>query len=140
MAAEGIVTTDDSEFTAMVAASSPTVRALATGARALIFDVLPQTVEVVWPRPRSAGYGTGPRKMTEQFCWLAPAREHLVFGFYYGAELPDPAGLLEGTGARMRHRKVRAAEDLADPALRALVEAAVGHRVPPPAPPSTAER
>jgi hypothetical protein len=129
MAAEGIVTTDDTVFAAMIEASSPPIRALATGARALIFDVRPATVEVVWPRQRTAGYGVGPRKMTEQFCWLAPAAKHLVFGFYYGAELPDPAGLLSGTGVRMRHVKVRSAADLAGPALRALVEAAVADLV-----------
>ena len=125
MAAEGIVTTDDTTFAAMIEASPPPVRALATGARALIFDVRPGTVEVVWPRQRTAGYGVGPRKMTEQFCWLAPAAKHVVFGFYRGTDLPDPAGRLDGTGARMRHVKVRSAEDLADPALRALLEAAV---------------
>jgi hypothetical protein len=124
MASEG-------RFEEIVAGSPPEIRALATGARALIFDVLPQTVEVVWPRQGTAGYGTGPRKMTEHFCWLAPAARHVVFGFNYGAELPDPAGLLEGTGALMRHVKIRTPDDLAAPALRALVEVAVTHRVPP---------
>src|SRR5688572_27556446 len=93
------------------------VRALGWGARTLMFEVLPQTVEVVWPAQRTAGYGTGPRKMSEHFCWLAPASAHVVFGFYYGAELPDPDGLLAGTGRLMRHVKVRSAADLASPAL-----------------------
>jgi hypothetical protein len=97
----------------------------------LIFEVLPQTVEVVWPRHRTAGYGTGPKKMTEQFCWLAPYDKHVVFGFYYGTELPVPEGLLEGSGLLMRHVKIRTRADLENPALRRLVEAATTHRVPP---------
>jgi hypothetical protein len=128
----GIVTTDDTAFTDMVSAWPQPVRALAQQARALVVDVLPQTVEVVWPQQRTAGYGTGPKKMTEHFCWLAPASTHLVFGFYYGAELPDPDGLLAGTGKLMRHVRVRTAADLAAPALRGLLAHAVRHRVPPP--------
>jgi hypothetical protein len=74
--AGGIVTTDPTVFEDMVAAAPPNIAALALSARAMIFDVLPQTVEVVWPRQRTAGYGTGPKKMTEHFCWLAPHSRH----------------------------------------------------------------
>jgi hypothetical protein len=130
--AEGIVTRDDRPFADMVAGSPPEIQELAGAARRLIFDVFPQTVEVVWPRQRTAGYGTGPRKTTEHFCWLAPFSRHVVFGFYYGAELPDPRGLLEGTGRRMRHAKLSSPDQLADPDLRTLVQVASAHRVPPP--------
>jgi hypothetical protein len=130
--AEGIVTRDDSVFEDMIAGAPDNVAALSRSARALIFDVLPTTVEVVWPRQRTAGYGTGPKKMTEHFCWLAAASGHLVFGFYYGSELPDPDRMLEGTGKLMRHVKGRSADDLAAPALRTLLSHAVRHRVPPP--------
>lgn len=126
----GIVTSDVRVFDEMIAGSPESIRELARAARTLIYDVLPSTVEVVWPHQRTAGYGTGPKKMTEQFCWLAPQSKHLVFGFYYGTELPDPTGLLEGTGRLMRHVKVRTADVLADPALRALVVVATTHRVP----------
>jgi hypothetical protein len=129
--AAGIVTTDDSVFTEMVSGSPQAIGELAVSCRSLIYSVLPQTVEVVWPRQRTAGYGTGPKKMTEQFCWLAPYTKHVVFGFYYGTELPDPDGLLEGTGNPMRHVKIRTPEDLDQPALRRLVEIATAHRVPP---------
>jgi hypothetical protein len=129
---EGIVTSDDGPFQAMVAGCPDPIQDLSRRARALIFEILPQTVEVVWPHQRTAGYGTGPKKMTEHFCWLAPFSKHLVFGFYYGSELPDPTELLEGTGRLMRHVKVRSMSDLEDPALRRLVEVAVIHRVPPP--------
>ena len=78
--AEGIVTSDDGPFTDMVSGSPPEIRELALDARQLIFAVLPQTVEVVWPHQRTAGYGTGPKKMTEHFCWLAPFSRHLVLG------------------------------------------------------------
>ena len=34
-------------------------------------------------------------------------RDHVNVGFFHGAFLPDTAGLLEGTGKRMRHVKLR---------------------------------
>jgi hypothetical protein len=49
---------------------------------------------------------------------------HVNVGFFNGAGLADPAGLLEGTGKRMRHVKLRP-DRLPDPAaLGALVQAA----------------
>ena len=64
------------------------------------------------------------KKMSQHFCYLAPFKKHLNFGFMYGAHLPDPKGLLEGKGADLRHVKIRRAEDLERPALRNLVECA----------------
>lgn len=137
MAAAGIVTGDAGAFKDMAAGSPPAVRDLALAARALIFDVEPRTVEVVWSRQRTAGYGTGPKKSSEHFCWLAPYTRHLTFGFFYGSELPDPAGILEPAkhvpGARhpMRHVKITERQQLEEEALRAMVEIATTHRVPP---------
>ena len=128
---KGIVTGDDSEFDRMIGEFAPRVRELALASRALINDVMPRVVEVVWPDQKSAGYGTGPRKMSEQFCWIMPYDEHVVLGFYYGSELPDPERLLEGTGKLMRHVKIRKSEDLENPALRTLIKRATKHRVPP---------
>jgi hypothetical protein len=51
-------------------------------------------------------------------------------GFNYGSELPDPEGLLEGTGKLLRHTKITALEKLANPALRQLVVVASTHRMP----------
>jgi len=48
----------------------------------------------------------------------------VTFGFLRGTSLPDPAGLLEGTGKNLRHVKLRTAEDLQEPAVRKLIEAA----------------
>lgn len=127
MAAAGIVTTDSTDFLAMVESAQAGVRESAIAARALIRSVDPNAVEVVWPTQRSAGYGIGPKKMSEQYIWLAPQSKHLVFGFYYATELPDPADLLEGTGKLMRHVKVRSADAIKRPELRALVEASVAH-------------
>ena len=49
---------------------------------------------------------------------------HVNVGFYRGAELPDPAGLLQGGGKRMRHVKLAAGEEVDEDALEALIDAA----------------
>jgi hypothetical protein len=120
------------EFEKILVDHDPAIQALARQSRSLIFDILPQTVEVVWPKQGTAGYGTGPKKLSEQFCWIAVSKQHVSLGFYYGAELPDPEHLLEGTGKMMRHVKIRSGEDLQRPALRAMIAFATTHRVPPP--------
>lgn len=51
-------------------------------------------------------------------------RAHLNVGFFFGAELRDPAGLLEGSGKRMRHVKLRPGSEINPAALSALIETA----------------
>jgi hypothetical protein len=46
-------------------------------------------------------------------------------GFWDGVSLPDPEGLLEGTGKRARHVKIRSLPDLERPAVRVLIKSAV---------------
>ncbi|MYD09814.1 MAG: DUF1801 domain-containing protein [Chloroflexi bacterium] len=111
-------------FEDIIAQASPEIQALARAARALLADVMPGVTEVPWARQKIAGYGVGPKKMSEHFCYIAPFKRHLNFGFMYGAHLPDPDGLLEGKGADLRHVKIRSETDLEQPALRQLVESA----------------
>ncbi len=58
------------------------------------------------------------------FAYVAAFAGHVNVGFFRGAELPDPAGLLVGKGKSMRHVKLEPARDVDDSALMALIEAA----------------
>jgi hypothetical protein len=117
-------------FAETLAGSGPRVRDLATRTRALIRAVMPEVVEVPWPKQRVVGYGVGPRKMSEHFCYVAVHKDHVNLGVDYGAELPDPEGLLQGLGKLMRHTRVNTPEDLSNPALRRLLEVASTHHMP----------
>ncbi len=97
---------------------------LARAARALIREIMPEVVEVPWPKQRVIGYGVGPKKMSEHFCYIGVFKRHINLGFYYGSELPDPANLLEGTGKNFRHIKISDASQLEEEAVRELVRAA----------------
>jgi hypothetical protein len=46
---------------------------------------------------------------------------HVNVGFFYGAALDDPAGLLEGTGKRLRHAKLRWGQQVNVAALSELI-------------------
>ena len=58
------------------------------------------------------------------FAYTSVHATHVNVGFYRGAELPDPAGLLQGTGKRMRHVRLPAGEEIDEAALEALIAAA----------------
>jgi hypothetical protein len=58
------------------------------------------------------------------FAYVNVFRAHASVGFFYGAELVDPARLLEGTGKRMRHVKLKPNAELNERALTALIAAA----------------
>ena len=58
------------------------------------------------------------------FAYVGVFKAHVNVGFFQGASLDDPARLLEGTGKRMRHVKLRPGADIDAAALIALIDAA----------------
>ncbi len=58
------------------------------------------------------------------FAYANAFTAHVNVGFFRGAELSDPDGLLEGTGKYMRHVKLRPGRPIDDAALRKLIDAA----------------
>lgn len=58
------------------------------------------------------------------FAYVDAFSAHASVGFFHGASLGDPAGLLEGTGKRMRHVKLRWGQAVDEAALGDLIAAA----------------
>jgi hypothetical protein len=58
------------------------------------------------------------------FAYVNAFKAHVNVGFFRGAEIADPEGLLEGTGRFMRHVKLRPEEDIDAGALRSLIQTA----------------
>lgn len=58
------------------------------------------------------------------FAYVNAFTSHVNLGFFYGATLPDPAGLLEGSGKHMRHIKLRPGEEPDEHALLNMIELA----------------
>jgi len=58
------------------------------------------------------------------FAYVAAFSAHANVGFFHGASLDDPCGLLEGAGKRMRHVKLRWGRPVDEAALGGLISAA----------------
>ena len=58
------------------------------------------------------------------FAYVGVFAAHVSVGFFHGASLPDPAGLLEGAGRYMRHVKLKPGVAVDASALETLVTAA----------------
>ena len=58
------------------------------------------------------------------FGYVNAFRDHVNVGFFRGAEIVDPEGLLEGSGKLMRHVKLRPDGDVNTAALTNLIKAA----------------
>ncbi len=56
------------------------------------------------------------------FGYVNAFKSHVNVGFFYGSALEDPAGLLQGSGKRMRHAKLKPAQELNGNALRQLID------------------
>jgi len=105
-------------FDAYLADQSPKNRTLIRALRAFVKRAEPKLVE-------SVKWGNG--------CWLkglAPVAyvysepDLVQFGFFRGASLDDPKGLLEGKGQYVRHTKVRKVGDIDEAAFARLLRQA----------------
>jgi hypothetical protein len=63
------------------------------------------------------------------FAYVNAFKAHVNVGFFRGAEIADPAGLLEGTGKFMRHVKLRPERQVDAAALTKLIETAYADMV-----------
>ena len=115
-------------FDDLIEITQDSLRPIAKGLRDAIVGLDPDACEVVRLGDRAATYGLGPKKMSEGYVYILPHKQWVNLGFYKGADLADPEGLLEGTGAKMRHVKIRSVDDVAQPALRTLIQAALDER------------
>ena len=70
------------------------------------------------------GYSTS-HSGHDRVVYVSIATHHLTLGFFFGAALKDPQRVLEGTGVRMRHVKIRCADDAQNPAVQQLMRQAL---------------
>ncbi len=99
--------------------------------REMILAIDPNSCVVVRLGDRAATFGVGPKKMSQGYVYIMPHSKWVNLGFYKGALLDDPDGLLEGTGAKMRHLKIRSLDECDRPAILELIRRAFIERTPP---------
>ena len=101
-----------------VDAIEPGKRALVEALRKFVRREAPQlTEQIKWGNLCWIGKGN--------VCWIIVYKDHVDFGFFNGAKLKDPEGLLEGTGKGLRHVKVRESKDIRPKEFAALLKQAL---------------
>ena len=116
------------QFADVLAAAAPKLRPICKALRAQIAALHQPFVEIVWPKMRIASFGVGPKKMSQHYAYIAAQHSYVNLGFYHGAMLPDPDGLLEGTGKRLRHVKIGDVATASSPAVARLLRRAIADR------------
>ncbi|HEU4783057.1 MAG TPA: DUF1801 domain-containing protein [Ktedonobacterales bacterium] len=97
------------------------VRAILAELRRVVRDILPNANEIFYHG--ALGYGATASGF-DRILYVMPQNSYANLGFFYGIDVPDPSGLLEGTGKRMRHVKIRSVLAAQNPALVPMVQAA----------------
>jgi hypothetical protein len=93
---------------------------------------LPGATIIVYDNYNALAIGFGPTgKPSHAILSLAVFPRWVTLCFLNGAGLPDPAGLLRGSGSRVRHVRLHEAEAMADPRIEALIAEAVARSEPP---------
>jgi hypothetical protein len=118
-----------SEVEQFLAPHSAEIGDLAWKLRALVLEVFPDAIEMLDQPAKLIGYGFD-RGYKGLVCGIALHKAHVNLMFAQGAELPDPTGLLTGTGKRARHIKIQQPGDVDHPEVRALLEAAIARKRP----------
>ncbi len=118
----------------------PSVRTLALALREIVLDELAPCHENIYDAYSAVaiGYGTSDR-LKDGIVHIAVYSRHVNLGFNEGVVLPDPDGLLLGTGNQIRHLTVRSTDDLGRPEIRAFLRAA-RKEAGKPAPPKSGPR
>ena len=100
-------------------------RDLALQLRALLLEEMAPCYENIYDAYSAVaiGYGTSER-LGDGIFHIAVYAKGANLGFNDGASLDDPKGILEGSGNRIRHIKIRKPEDLERRELRAYIRRA----------------
>lgn len=110
---------------AFLAKFEPTVARLIRACRADLKKLLPKACELVYDNYNFfvIGYASTERA-SDCIVSLAAASNGVTLMFYYGAELADPDGLLQGTGKQNRFIRLPTVETLRASAVIRLIRAA----------------
>jgi hypothetical protein len=113
------------EILAFLSPFSEEIRELTRALRAVVLVEASGALELVYDAYNAVAMGyTFTGRPGDAFCHVAVYSRWVNLGFNYGAELPDPDGLLQGTGRRVRHVRITKAGDIDEPHIRGFLREA----------------
>jgi hypothetical protein len=114
------------QLRAFIEKFGPADQRLIRAVRSAVRKRLPTANELVWDNYNFfvIGYSATERP-TDSILSIAARANGVGLCFIYGASLPDPKGLLLGSGRQTRFIRLESAARLADPDVEALIKAAI---------------
>jgi len=95
------------------------------GLRLFVIDLCPDANELLYHTHALTSLYSVTDKMLDGFCMIPIYTDHLNLGFNKGTLLPDPKGLLQGTGKLIRHIPITHKNDYNNFSVKELVKAAM---------------
>jgi hypothetical protein len=114
----------DAQLDELLSRTSPEMAAVARELRAVVAAALPDGTEQVDFGNRLLAIGRS-MKMRDLLFAIIPHSAHVNLQLADGIDLPNPDGLIEGTGKRIRHIKVRSVEAARSAPVRAAIDAQI---------------
>jgi hypothetical protein len=114
------------EYLKFLSPYGPRITELALTTRALVLGEAPDASELIYDAYNAVASGysfTG--RPSDSFIHIAVYANWVNIGFNQGSQLADPEKLLQGNGRWIRHIRVSNSLDLAKPALKNFVKAAI---------------
>lgn len=113
----------NTSFEEFLANFSPEVREISFSLRNLVYKLVPDAEEIVYTGWGNIQYYFS-GKPKSRFCAINLYHDRVDFFFLRATDLIDPAGLLEGTGKKLRHVKIKSLSQVNNPALSEHILAA----------------
>jgi len=109
-----------------IARYTPQMAEAITACRRKLCARVPRGFELVYDNYNALAIGYAyADKASASLVSIAGYPRWVTLFFLYGKDLPDPEGLLEGDGARVRSVRLKSPEDLDAPAVRRLLDLAL---------------
>jgi|SRR3569833_3952694 len=101
------------------------VKAAALWLREFVWDLYPQTNELIYDNYNAVAFGWSPtEKAGNVFCSIAVCSDHVNFGFNRGVDVADPDKILLGDGTQYRFIRVREKDDFPETYIKQLLKEA----------------
>lgn len=114
------------QVASFIAKYEPSVAKLARAARAVLRKRFPTAIEQVYDNYQFLAIGFCTTERTSDcLVSLAVSPKGVALSFYYGATLPDPQGILLGSGKQNRYLRLESVATLAKAPVMELLSAAV---------------
>ena len=123
--------TPSTQVEAFLARYSPQVAAQLQEARARLRKSFPRGYELVYDNYNALVFAFSPsERASDAVVSVAGYPKWVTLFFLHGATLPDPSGVLQGSGSQVRSVRLAPLERLLEPAVQALISSAIQTAVP----------